>query len=286
LIDWHSILLKYGVSVENTEEVMISCPFHEDKRESCALNLEKGVWICFAGCGQGGLKGFIKEYSGKSWDAINADIQEEELDLNWDFLDEIIVEEEPQTYEEPEGLEDVPSNHWIYERGFNKSTIERWDCRTNKYLDFMIPVKNIDNEVLGWIARRRNAIPKYMYSKGFAKAKTLFGINQILDTNKIYLVEGALDCMWLNQHGYSSLAILGASISRKQVELISSLRPSEVVLSLDNDAAGQKGIDKATVDMNSRFLLSYLRLPKNYKDVQEIRNIETLHKVIKNTTIF
>jgi DNA primase len=286
LIDWHSILLKYGVSVENTEEVMIKCPFHEDRRESCALNLEKGVWICFAGCGQGGLKGFIKEYSGKSWDEINADIQEEELDLNWDFLDELVVEEEPPVYEEPEGLEDMPNNHWIYERGFNKSTINQWDCRTNKYLDFMIPVKNIDNEVLGWIARRRNAIPKYMYSKGFAKAKTLFGINQILDTNKIYLVEGALDCMWLNQHGYSSLAILGASISRKQVELISSLRPSEVVLSLDNDAAGQKGIDKATVDMNNRFLLSYLRLPKNYKDVQEIRNIDTLHKVIKNTTIF
>ena len=286
MIDWHSILLKYGVSVDNTEEVMINCPFHSDRRESCALNLEKGVWICFAGCGQGGLKGFIKEYSGKSWDEINADIQEEELDLDWNFLDEIITEQEPTKYEEPEGLETVPDSHWIYKRGFTKSTIERWDCRINKYLDFMLPVKNIDNEVLGWIARRMNAIPKYMYSKGFSKARALFGINQISDTNKIYLVEGALDCMWLNQHGYSSLAILGASISKNQVDLISSLRPSEVVLSLDNDEAGRKGIDKATVDMNNRFLLSYLRLPKNYKDVQEIRNKDTLHKVIKNTTIF
>ena len=286
MVDWHSILSKYGVAVEYGEEIMVNCPFHEDNRVSCAINLDKGVWICFAGCGQGGLKGFIKELSGKSWDEINSEIQTKELDLDLSFLDELKPEENEVAYEEPVGLEEVPSNHWIYKRGFNQDTIITWGCKVNKYLDFMIPAKDGDNKTVGWIARRKNAIPKYMFSKGFAKSRNLFGIAHLIETNKIYLVEGALDCMWLQQHGYPSLAILGASVSKKQIELIRELRPSEMVLALDNDEAGQRGTNKATRDMKNKFMISYLKLPKNYKDIQEIRNKETLHKVIQNTKIF
>ena len=98
--------------------------------------------------------------------------------------------------------------------------------------------------------------------------------------------EGALDAMWLDQHGYPSAAILGAMVSRSQADLISSLNPSELVLCLDNDEAGQKGISKATLDMNGRFLLSYLNLPKEYKDVQEIRSRNQLTKILKNTELW
>ena len=53
---------------------MIACPFHLDNRASCAINLDKGVWICFAGCGQGSLKTFIQKISNKSWDEINKEV--------------------------------------------------------------------------------------------------------------------------------------------------------------------------------------------------------------------
>ena len=92
--------------------------------------------------------------------------------------------------------------------------------------------------------------------------------------------------MWLDQYGYASVAILGASVSPTQVNLISSLHPSEVVLSLDNDVAGQKGIAKATIDMNDRFLLSYLQLPSNVKDVQDIRDVKQLTEVMNNKTLW
>ena len=80
--------------------------------------------------------------------------------------------------------------------------------------------------------------------------------------------------------------MLGASVSKTQIDLISSLHPTEVVLSLDNDVAGQKGISKATIDMSGRFLLSYLELPSNVKDVQEIRNINQLTKVMQNKALW
>ena len=59
MVDWNTLLLNYGVNVSSKSQFNIHCPFHEDRRESCAINVEKGAWICFAGCGQGSLKYFI-----------------------------------------------------------------------------------------------------------------------------------------------------------------------------------------------------------------------------------
>ena len=180
---------------------------------------------------------------------------------------------------------EVPNNHWIYDRGFTKQLVLEWDCKVNQYLDFMIPAKNADNEVLGWISRRLQAIPKYLFSRGFKKSQTLFGISHIKEEQELYIVEGALDCMWLQQHGYASVGVLGANLSKKQIDLLGEINPSRVVLALDNDDAGGKGMQKATLDINERFLISYLRLPKKYKDVQEIRDVETLRTVLQNKTI-
>ena len=290
MVDWYSILTKYGVDIPNEEQIVIHCPFHEDRKESCAINLDKGAWICFAGCGQGGLKSFIHKFTGKSWADIDADIggqlDSSVLEINPLFFgDEEKEVSKELPYQKPEIISDIPDNHWIYKRGFTKQTILDWDCKTNNFLDFMIPAKDLELETIGWITRRTQAIPKYLFSKGFAKSKTLFGMDKIKNIDTLYLVEGALDCMWLSQHGYPSVAILGASISRTQIELLGNLQPHEVVLALDNDDAGRKGISKATLDIDDRFLISYLNIPKKYKDVQEIDNVDILHKVMNSKVL-
>ena len=290
MVDWYSVLTKYGVDIPYEEQMMISCPFHDDRRVSCSINLEKGVWICFAGCGQGSLKSFIFKLSGKSWEELSYEL-DDNLDVDSVELDSIFLENEFKTvdedipYEEPENLIDVPNNHWIYGRGFSRKLISEWGCKVNHYSDFFIPAKDLENQTLGWISRRLQAIPKYLFSKGFKKSQTLFGINHIKEEQELYIVEGALDCMWLQQHGYASVGILGANLSKKQIDLLAKINPSRIILALDNDSAGRKGMDKATLDINERFLISYLRLPKKYKDVQEIKHIETLHKVLQNKTI-
>jgi DNA primase len=290
MVDWYSVLTKYGVDIPYEDQVMISCPFHDDRRVSCSINIDKGLWICFAGCGQGSLKGFIFKLSGKPWEELSYEL-DDNLDINAIELDSIFSDAEidymgeETSYEEPENLLPVPNNHWIYDRGFSKDLISGWDCKVNQYQDFMIPVKDLENETLGWISRRLQATPKYLFSKGFKKSQTLFGINHVKEEQELYVVEGALDCMWLQQHGYASVAVLGANLSKKQIDLLGQINPSRIVLSLDNDVAGSKGMQKATLDINERFLISYLRLPKNYKDVQEIRDTQTLHTVLQNKTI-
>ena len=285
-MDWYSLLNKYGVDVPNTDQFSILCPFHEDTVRSCSINLDKGVWICFAGCGQGSLKSFVWKISGKSW----RDIQEEFETPDFDFGDFTTEDTEPpEVFNQSiygEKLFPIESDHWIYKRGFTKHTLDKWGCLENKYQDLVIPVNSSDEDILGWITRRTNAIPKYLYSKGFRKSRTLFGVNNLVSSDIIYLVEGPLDCMWLDQHGYPSVAILGASVSSAQIDLLSKYHPSEVVLGLDNDEAGEKGIKKATVDMSNRFMLSYLSFPKNTKDFQEVRDPKMLEKIINNRSIW
>jgi len=52
-------------------DVTIRCPFHDDRRGSLSVNVEKGVWKCHAGCGQGGIMDFEKRFSNcdqaKAW---------------------------------------------------------------------------------------------------------------------------------------------------------------------------------------------------------------------------
>ena len=284
--DWNSILLQYGVSVPYKSQFNIHCPFHEDRRESCSINVDKGVWVCFAGCGQGSLKYFLWKLSGKPWDEITSELDTQAWELDFSLFDDIQIEETDSPIIPPPILLDIPDSHWIYKRGFTRETVVKWGCKCNEYGDLVIPVENQDSQILGWVTRRQQAIPKYLFSKGFAKSKSLFGINQVYTVDTIYVVEGALDAMWLDQHGYPSVAVLGASVSKAQIDLISTLHPTEVVLSLDNDSAGKAGISKATIDMSGRFLLSYLRLPNQYKDVQDIRNRVQLNNVIKNKALW
>ena len=185
--------------------------------------------------------------SGKTWKDIDAEIKEKSWELDHSLFDEPLSNDFIDTtskYEEPDELVDILDSHWIYKRGFTKEIIRKWGCKTNRYLDLLIPVENTDSEIQGWISRRTQAIPKYLYSKGFRKSRALFGINNLVPDTIIILVEGALDCMWLDQHGYLSAAILGASVSSAQIDLLSKYHPSEVVLGLDNDEAGEKGIKK------------------------------------------
>ena len=63
-------------------------------------------------------------------------------------------------------------------------------------------------------------------------------------------------------------------------QLISSLRTQEIVLCLDSDVAGQTGLNNALREFSNTVMNSYVQLPDNYKDVQEIKDKKILDNVI------
>jgi hypothetical protein len=55
------VLQHYGLKIaeEMGSEARCLCPFHEDHNPSFDMNLDRGVWVCRAGCGGGGLEQFV-----------------------------------------------------------------------------------------------------------------------------------------------------------------------------------------------------------------------------------
>ena len=283
MVNWAQILLDTGIDVpEEFDEFSIRCPFHEDGVASCSINIDKGVWICFAGCGQGTLKNFLRKYL----DCNNVELEkmliDSQMDFDVDIFDDLqaTIEQREEYFMEAD-TSTFPS--WIFERGFSEQILREWGCGTTEYQDLVIPIHNLESTLVGSVTRRINAIPKYMYSKGLRKSEVIFGAHKLTEPKKyICITEGSLDTMWLTQNGYPSVAILGATTSRKQLGILKSLQTEEFILCFDNDEAGQRAISRAMLDISTSFMVSYIKIPKKYKDVQDVRSKALLNEVIAN----
>ena len=285
MVDWADLLAEIGISVPpGKDEISIYCPFHEDSVTSCAINTSKGVWICFAGCGAGSLYGFLMKYHHISYEEAQNRVQQNEASFNINMFDEFVEEEaELQEVSFPFQTGYVPE--WIFTRGFTKEVLRKWECAIDMFRSLVIPVFAKDETLVGWISRRQHMTPKYLYSKGLKKSKLLFGQQHIVGSVPFVCVtEGTLDTMSLDQHDFSSVALLGATISKRQVELAITLPTQELVLCLDNDEAGSIGLKKAMACLSPNFMVSYIKLPKEYKDVQDVRDSELLKSIIEDRT--
>jgi len=284
MIDWTQALLNLGIDVPvGSEEISILCPFHDDTSESCSINTEKGLWICFAGCGQGSLKTFIQQYMQWDFSKVNLYL----TDYKHTFKSSIfnIAPPIPEDVVLPEvtipyKLASVP--RWIFDRGFNKPTMRKWDCGITPSNGLVIPIKDKDFRTVGWITRQEKMIPKYLYSKGLKKSHVLFGQTYIKPCDAVCVTEGTLDTMWLDQLGFPSVALLGMSMSNKQRDLLLTLPTKEIILCLDNDEAGQIGKERALKLLGNKIKVSYTNIPKEYKDVQDIKSYDILKNVIDN----
>ena len=288
MVNWSNLLLDAGIDVPlERDQFNISCPFHIDELPSCSINVTVGKWICFAGCGQGSLVSFLSKFTGQDIQKVQQNIANSAVEFDFDFFeDEFPIDwmdnlpKELSEVEYPGKRRMVPE--WIFDRGFSRETLKAWDCGMNDYGDLIIPVYDAKQRLVGWMERRIDALPKYLYSKGLRKSQLLFGEHKIQSTQTICITEGALDTMWLTQNGYTSIALLGASFSYAQQNRLKALHPEEIVLCLDNDEAGQIAIDKINSCMRDSCMVSWLELPKKVKDVQDIRQQALLKQVIDN----
>ena len=59
-----------------------------------------------------------------------------------------------------------------------------------------------------------------------------------------------------------------------------------MVICLDNDEAGQKGKERLMTCMTQNFVISYTKLPKGVKDVQDVKTKKELEAIIQNRDIW
>ena len=287
-MDWAGDLLEIGIDIPlEKSEIQTLCPFHSDTRDSCSINVDKGVWICFRGCGQGSLRGFVKRILNLSWKEVDAYLGNQEVELSLDIFEDMMgdVDEDYMPEVDLEYNKNRVPN-WIFERGFSPETLIDWECGIDSWNNLVIPIRDDQSRLVGSVSRRMNMEPKYLYSKGLKKSKLLFGGYKIEKCPFVCITEGTLDAMWLEQNGYPAVALLGAHLSRIQQELLIQLPTDELVLCLDNDEAGQIGLNAAMACISERSVVSYIQIPNEFKDVQDIRNTNKLENIINKRTFF
>lgn len=237
---------------DGREWVQSTCPFHDDRHASFAVNSETGVFKCQA-CGVGG--DFVKlvkhveahdtlldaEQSLLSRFARFVPDVDEELTLDFD-------DGEEETFVDVDAIKawaDRPKydNVYLYKRGIWLETQRAFDV----WFDLasqaaMFPWFDAHGRCV--TIKYRSVVDKRFWydppvSAGRLK-RLLYGFHLAKSADLIVVCEGEIDAMSVVQSGYSAVALGGSSISATQASLLRNSGASEIVVFTDNDKAGRK----------------------------------------------
>lgn len=227
-------------------EFMTNCPFHGGS-DSMRLNVDKGLFICFA-CGRrGGIKTLLREFGLNPDESPEDDVGGLRKQLvEMDKKHQAGIRVLPESYLKRFAF---PSTYWTKDRGLTKEIATMFDLGFSPMGDDFggvfatIPLRNSAGELLGVIKRylEDDAPLRYLYPKGFKKSEHLFGswLLEDSDTNFVVLTEGSIDAMKVWQAGFPAMAIYGNDLSAKQAKFISRLGVTTVIGFFDNDDGGK-----------------------------------------------
>lgn len=163
-----------------------------------------------------------------------------------------------------------------------------------------IPILNEENKIIGFGARTiNNEEPKYLNTgttKIFNKSQTLFNINNIIneniDTEILYLVEGYMDVIALHKIGIKNVvATMGVSFNELHFEVLNRLINLKIInICFDNDFAGINSTIKTAEIISKKYSVSIIKYESELKDIDAIikedkeKGLETINNVIDFST--
>lgn len=256
------------------DEYKCICPFHDDKKGSLYINVNKNAAICFAGCVQGSAVDVVSKIEKLpkkiAWyRMVSRDV--------FYFNDTVNLKDiEPVNFDTNKEITWIPAdkNNYLIERGFARSTIRLWNIEYSPEINHIrIPVYDGDKLICySYRTTEDNVEPRYVHP-GFPKKNGLLFGEHMFESHfgKIILVEGSLDCIWLWQNNFrNSLAFLGVPSKAQILNLLE--RGEKYVICLDNDDAGKRVSEKLSKIFEKKNKLFYeVEFPKDIKDIQEVQ---------------
>lgn len=234
---------------ERGDEAVALCPHpdHDDSHASWSCNLDTGQHHCFS-CGFGGsftllvgrmlgvtraesdrwiterkIKDVAEGHTGPRVRKPREAAELSEADL-WKFTD--------------------PPAEALASRGLTLESCQKYGVRWDAERELWItPVRDPRTSRLwGW--QEKNA--RYFRNRplDIQKSRSLFGLQSLRPGGTAVIVESPLDVPYVDAAGVDgAVSGYGVSVSREQVALVAA-HASQVVLALDNDRAGWKGVSK------------------------------------------
>ena len=139
----------------------------------------------------------------------------------------------------------------LLKKGFSEIDIANAgidEKRFNEH-DLIFPLYGRRDVVHGFMTRKPESKPKYITTTNnaaFNKSEYLYGFFLGVDpTQPVWLVEGIRDALGLWTQGHQALAILGTQLTDLHIEVLKKEKIRNLILCLDGDDAGRKGMVKA-----------------------------------------
>lgn len=224
------VSLREAVEQGRGVERPFNCPEHDDRNASASVNVEKGVWYCYA-CNA----------SGKTQDGKH--------DLSYIPMlsSDRPVPELPPLAIAYTNAYSGSSPYWAARYGDEVAT--RFRTGIDPVTGYpTVPIHDALGVVVhGFLLRRTDGSegPKYVYPTGVPVSRLLFGHHLVPSSPQVLvLVEGASDVMalhrWPLPRGAAVAGVFGAGLHVPQAELVAAMNPNHVVVAMDADAPGLK----------------------------------------------
>jgi len=238
-----------------------------DRTGKFAINRDKKVFNCFV-CGGGTLLSLtmaIYDFDENQATEWLRQFSSKSNQTDEGFMSEIVRMLSDAPIEEVATLPwfnqnvllqwDDEDSNWFSERGITEKVRERYKVgvnpktiRTNGSDSFestsIVLPHFWKGKLVGWqnrwMGERPKWVPKYTNTNDFPKRTTLFGWDNVLDSDKpIVIVESVPTVLYLASIGIPAVATFGATVSKEQMKILRSCQQG-VVLAQDNDEAGIK----------------------------------------------
>ena len=262
-------------------DIMTTCPFHKGGRErkpSFGINKNTMVCHCFA-CGWSGLLDDVISlcfgyddcgFYGVQWltqNFVTVSIEyRKPLELNLtrkkeDKVQEYISEEELAKYRY--------YHPYMYQRGLTNEVIEKFDIGYDSATDCItIPVADINKNIV-FVARRSVKSKFFNYPSGAEKPVYLADrCMEYSSSTPVIVTESFFNTLTCWKFNKPSVALMGTG-TKNQYEILRKLPAKKLILALDPDEAGERGISKLVDSLKHDKILTRLRIPQG-KDLNDL----------------
>lgn len=182
----------------------------------------------------------------------------------------------------------IPAEYYL-QRGYSDTILSKYDvglCTNgNKkmYNRVVVPVYDEHNRYIGCTGRSINGKkPKWLHSKNFRSGQYLYNYcnakKYIKQSNVAIITESPGNVWRLEENGiHNAVALFGTSISMEQFKLLSKSGALSLIVLLDNDEAGHKGMRKIQQQYQRIYRLYFPNISQN--DIGEMSKDEITSEI-------
>lgn len=205
------------------DEVMCTCPFHDDSDPSLAFNIKSGLFICY-GCGARGTAAKLARQTGGYAYRTHVTAPAHHQDVEW-----LNLVGAQYAYDDP----------YLISRGVTNDQVERFGIKRHS-LGIVVPLYDARSNLVGALMRKREGKVRYLTlgEKPPLWPLQLMRGYQVEHRGRFALVEGVFGVLAADRAGVPALATLGAAVKSDAGRYLAEARP---LVLFDADQAGYIG---------------------------------------------